>query len=88
MVRRALAKNAPVLVFSVLFSGTAYAVFYAHYQQKTEKQVRLCALMCAACIHIVGSAIYQRHNMRNGVIRDIKRDRMKQREFEQQQQQQ
>uniref|UniRef100_K3WLC5 Uncharacterized protein n=1 Tax=Globisporangium ultimum (strain ATCC 200006 / CBS 805.95 / DAOM BR144) TaxID=431595 RepID=K3WLC5_GLOUD len=64
-VRRTLAKNAPVLVFSALFSGTAYAVFYAHYQQKTEKQ-----------------------NMRNGVIRDIKRDRMKQRELEQLKQQQ
>lgn len=39
MVRRALAANAPVLVFSALCGGAAYAVFYAHYQQKTEKQV-------------------------------------------------
>ncbi|TMW57150.1 hypothetical protein Poli38472_003075 [Pythium oligandrum] len=59
---RGLAAKAPMAVFSAILAGTGYAIYYAHNQQREEKQ-----------------------QMRAGVIRDIKRDRMKQRELEQQQ---
>lgn len=60
---RVLKDKAPVLVFSGFCVGAAYAVYYAHHQQITEKQI-----------------------MRQGVINDIKRDRMKRREMQQQEQ--
>ncbi|CAH0475085.1 unnamed protein product [Peronospora belbahrii] len=62
---RMLKDKTPVLVFSCLCAGTTYAVYYAHYQQITEKKT-----------------------MRQGVINDIKRDRIKQRAMQQQQQEQ
>ncbi|KAG7398307.1 hypothetical protein PHYBOEH_011302 [Phytophthora boehmeriae] len=57
---RVLKDKAPALVFTGLCAGTAYAVYYAHHQQITEKKT-----------------------MRQGVINDIKRDRMKRREMQQ-----
>ncbi|CAI5730193.1 unnamed protein product [Hyaloperonospora brassicae] len=60
-----LRHRAPVLAFSAMCAGAAYAVYYAHHQQITEKKT-----------------------MRQGVINDIKRDRIKRRHMEQQQQQQ
>ncbi|KAG1708836.1 hypothetical protein DVH05_022457 [Phytophthora capsici] len=58
---RVLKDKAPVLVFSSLCAGAAYAVYYAHHQQFAEKKV-----------------------MRQGVINDIKRDRLKRREMQDQ----
>ncbi|POM71231.1 Hypothetical protein PHPALM_12226 [Phytophthora palmivora] len=60
---RVLKDKAPVLVFSSMCAGAAYAVYYAHQQQITEKKT-----------------------MRQGVINDIRRDRIKQREMQQEQQ--
>ncbi|KAL3663112.1 hypothetical protein V7S43_012052 [Phytophthora oleae] len=37
---RVLKDKAPVLVFSSLCAGAAYAVYYAHHQQIAEKKVR------------------------------------------------
>ncbi|GLD96358.1 hypothetical protein PINS_up005041 [Pythium insidiosum] len=60
MPRSRVANAAPIAVFTTLLGGAAYAVYYAHHQQVTEKQT-----------------------MRAGVIRDIKRERLKkQRELE------
>ncbi|KAL4141168.1 hypothetical protein PRNP1_014290 [Phytophthora ramorum] len=61
---RVLKDKAPLLVFSSLCAGTAYAVYYAHHQQITDKKT-----------------------MRQGVINDIKRDRLKRREMQQQEKQ-
>ncbi|KAG3252504.1 hypothetical protein PI124_g2938 [Phytophthora idaei] len=61
---RVLKDKAPVLVFSGLCAGAAYAVYYAHHQQIAERKV-----------------------MRQGVINDIKRDRIKRREMQQKEQQ-
>lgn len=41
MVRRVLAANAPALVFTGFLAFTGYAIYFAHNQQFTEKQVRL-----------------------------------------------
>uniref|UniRef100_A0AAV1VPB9 Uncharacterized protein n=1 Tax=Peronospora matthiolae TaxID=2874970 RepID=A0AAV1VPB9_9STRA len=60
-----LKHKAPELAFAAMCAGAAYAVYYAHHQQITEKKT-----------------------MRQGVINDIKRDRLKQRNMEQQQLQQ
>jgi hypothetical protein len=37
---RVLKDKAPVLVFSGLCAGAAFAVYYAHHQQVAEKKVR------------------------------------------------
>ncbi|KAJ0407739.1 hypothetical protein P43SY_009076 [Pythium insidiosum] len=59
-----MSNAAPIAVFTTLLGGAAYAVYYAHHQQVTEKQT-----------------------MRAGVIRDIKRERLKkQREMDAQNQ--
>ncbi|KAG3116625.1 hypothetical protein PI125_g4489 [Phytophthora idaei] len=38
---RVLKDKAPVLVFSGLCAGAAYAVYYAHHQQIAERKVRV-----------------------------------------------
>ncbi|KAE8895022.1 hypothetical protein PF005_g915 [Phytophthora fragariae] len=44
---RVLKDKAPVLVFSSLCAGAAYAVYYAHHQQIAEKKV------CVIPVHFV-----------------------------------
>ncbi|KAG7385039.1 hypothetical protein PHYPSEUDO_001975 [Phytophthora pseudosyringae] len=87
---RVLKDKAPVLVFSGLCAGASYAVYYAHHQQIAEKKVRVIPLHSSGgampflerALMFMNCSLLQ--VMRQGVINDIKRDRIKRREMQQQ----